>query len=166
MLIRNLSSQSILVSATVAAIISSFIALSVGAQGSNRSTKAYETEGKTYVASMNRSQQAYYLENNHFSKTLPGWMGTVPKSKNYDFSTQVQGKYVINYGISRRSDLRSYVGAVGVGQNLKTEDITYSVLCENNKPGKIRPLAPSFAAFDGKNNKPLAKCTAGTVKMR
>lgn len=32
----------------------------------NQANKAKETESKTYVGSMNRSQQAFYLEKKHF----------------------------------------------------------------------------------------------------
>ncbi|MFB8789316.1 MAG: type IV pilin-like G/H family protein [Potamolinea sp.] len=49
-----------------------------------------ETEGKTYVGSMNRAQQAYYLENNNFTHCLESLgLGIQPDTKNYSYRSAI-----------------------------------------------------------------------------
>jgi hypothetical protein len=60
------------------------------------------------------------------------------------------------YGISRRDDLKSYVGAVTLNR-VGGEYTTTSILCENLQLGPFRPAAPSIL---GENQPPV--CAPGT----
>jgi hypothetical protein len=101
---------------------------------------------------MNRSQQAYYLENNAFSNSFESLgVGIRTQTTNYEYSTRVTKTAAFNYGISRtgKKDIKSYVGGVFLvpGTNLdpkvdKDKMTTVSILCEATSPGNIRPADP------------------------
>ena len=129
----------------------------------NQANKARQSEAKTYVGSMNRSQQAYYLENSKFGNSL-GVLGLgIPETTdNYKYEAETQDDINGQVGVVNRaitwnpgdadtepfiddnSPVKSYMGGVIVtkvstGQNADgidiTETTTVGVLCEaNNAP--------------------------------
>src|SRR6476620_8630709 len=53
----------------------------------NQANKAKQSEAKTYVGSMNRAQQAYYLENTAFSNSIGQLgLGIATQTVNYQYS--------------------------------------------------------------------------------
>lgn len=113
----------------------------------NQANKAKQSEAKTYVGSMNRAQQAYYLENNQFANQSNFGnlgLGIATQTVNY--------KYMINNGdvstnptsvvtnqaqlVNEKAPLKAYIGGVGVAtQTTTSEATTIAVLCEAQNPG-------------------------------
>jgi hypothetical protein len=116
-----------------------------------------DVEARAYLGSINRSQQAFFLENSRFASTLEDlqWY-EIESGVAYDYSVQGNDRFAIQYGISRRDDLKSYVGAVTLNR-VGGEYTTTSILCENLQLGPFRPAAPSVL---GENQPPV--CAPGT----
>ena len=75
--------------------------------------KPKHSEAKTYVGSMNRAQQAYFLDNKTFSNDMAKLgLGIKTETENYSYSTRATNKAVFNYGISKNKMIQSYVGGV------------------------------------------------------
>ena len=103
----------------------------------NQANKAKQSEAKTYVGSMNRAQQAYYLENTQFALSSNFGnlgLGVATQTTNYKYmissastATAVtnQAKTVIDL-----APLKSYVGGVMVGVSSSSEATTLAALCE------------------------------------
>ncbi|NEP24177.1 type IV pilin-like G/H family protein [Moorena sp. SIO3I6] len=115
----------------------------------NQANKAKQSEAKTYVGSMNRAQQAYYLENNEFVTEIDNFgelgLGIAKETDNYLYrlKTDDAEKNVSNYAdprkkgtedIDEKSSLKSYQGVVILGQIKETgEATTLAILCEAKK---------------------------------
>ncbi|MBD2680440.1 MULTISPECIES: type IV pilin-like G/H family protein [Nostoc] len=128
----------------------------------NQANKAKQSEAKTYVGSMNRAQQAYYLENNEFADST-GFgklgLGVATQTTNY--------KYTINGGGASSSTvtnqaqtvvgtapLKTYIGGVGVAiQAATSEATTIAVLCEAVK-ARVNNGADGTAAATFTNGTP------------
>ena len=143
-----------------------------------------QSEAKTYVGSMNRAQQAYFLENNTFANAIePLGLGIKTQTENYTYSTRTTDKAAFNYGIARsgkyvykkeyfgpfskriKQPLKSYVGGVfilpatKVNPNAASEELTtIAILCEAAVPGTTKPAEPTY--IDGE----LA-CGEGTTEL-
>jgi type II secretory pathway pseudopilin PulG len=116
-----------------------------------------DVEVRAYLGAINRSQQAYFLENSRFASTLEDLQRyDIDSTIAYDYSVQGNEQFAIQYGVSRRSDLKSYVGAVTLNQ-VGYEYTTTSILCENLQLGPFRPAAPIIL---GGNLSPV--CAPGT----
>ncbi|MDJ1182185.1 type IV pilin-like G/H family protein [Roseofilum casamattae] len=112
----------------------------------NQANKAKQSEAKTYVGSLNRSQQTHYAERGFFTNTIAALgLGIKTETKNFEYGMTVGGdnsnitssSAVTNYAAATRDALKSYIGGVSiavVGENDGTEATTLSVLCESNTP--------------------------------
>jgi type IV pilus assembly protein PilA len=117
----------------------------------NQATKARQSEGKTYVGSMNRAQQAYQLENNAFTDSLDKLgLGIRSETESYSYSIRLGtqtgiNQTVFNYGTSKRGNLKSYVGGVFVVPvpNSPSEYTTQAILCETDIPTNTLPSPPT-----------------------
>jgi type II secretory pathway pseudopilin PulG len=118
----------------------------------NHSHKHYQSEGKQYIGSMNRAQQAYYLDEQKFSGNIPDLgLGIKTETEGYTYSTQITDNAAFNYGISRKDNVRSYVGGVFVvpatdvdADAASDEMTTIAILCEADTPGSIKPASPIY----------------------
>ena len=116
----------------------------------NPAGKAKETEGKTYVGSMNRAQQAYFLEKSTFSDSFEDLgLGVAAQTKNFKYSTRATESAVFNYGISQQKELISYVGGVFVIPATEvngSEDkmTTIAILCRADFPSSIKLKEPTY----------------------
>ncbi|EGJ28949.1 MULTISPECIES: type IV pilin-like G/H family protein [Moorena] len=115
----------------------------------NQANKAKQSEARTYVGSMNRSQQAYYLENDEFVTDETNFgelgLGVATQTKNYIYGVQDGGTpkaSVSNYGdpatgageTDTDSSLKAYQGVTALGEIAETsEATTLAVLCETKK---------------------------------
>ena len=122
---------------------------------------------KQDIQFMNRFQETYYQKNNIFSNSmtditeLHSEISTQTETHNY--STQANAWAAFNYGLSRRDDLKSYVGGVfvPVDQNqsqLSRDSGLASILCEANSPGRTKLNEPFY-------NNGVLTCPPGTTKM-
>lgn len=116
----------------------------------NQANKAKQSEAKQYVGTLNRSQQAYYLEKTTFATdmaTLGSPVASSTQNYNYTFKNSNVGatnENVINYGTSTKAALKSYVGMVALGQVTTTSDsTTLAVLCEAGSPGATAATDPT-----------------------
>lgn len=119
----------------------------------HQTAKARASEAKTNIGSMNRAQQAYYLENQTFADDT-GSSAIIKLGISID-STTDNFVYtavpindirtgVANRGTSRKDDILSYVGGVfyQVGS-------TSTILCEANTPGATEVPLPSNSTSAG-----------------
>lgn len=138
----------------------------------SQANKARESEGKQYVGSMNRAQQAYFLERQRFTSALVNLgLGIQSDTTNYSYSIHVfSGSNTLDLGTppsesntanltyyrsaiasvgsaQNTGTLRSYVGALDVmlsQSGLTTEgDGLIGVLCQSESPA-----APHTNAVD------------------
>lgn len=127
------------------------------------STKAKQSEAKQYVSSMNRAQQAYFLENNHFSNSVKELgIGNSAQTKDYQYSTW-GNKAAFNYAITRNPKLKSYVGGVFLvpakySGSAKGEMTTLAIMCESKAAGIS--VIPNPIIVNGQ-----PACGVGTTKI-
>ncbi|MDZ7993355.1 MAG: type IV pilin-like G/H family protein [Nostoc sp. EfeVER01] len=107
----------------------------------NQANKAKQSEAKTYVGSMNRAQQAYYLEKNEFaagSNFAALGLGVATQTTNYKYAIGGGGtnsSIVTNQAqtVVAAAPLKTYIGGVGVvTQTGTSEATTVAILCEAN----------------------------------
>ncbi|WP_424099894.1 type IV pilin-like G/H family protein [Moorena producens] len=119
----------------------------------NQANKAKQSEAKTYVGSMNRAQQAFYLENDYFANFDEfGQLGLGIKTatENYRYGINGGGDgggNVSNYADPKNknndeantdSSLKAYHGITSVGKIVQTsETTTLAVLCEAKEVTKF-----------------------------
>ena len=120
----------------------------------NQAAKARQSEAKTYVGSMNRSQQAYFLEKQRFAGDLTQLSLGIPSTtSNYGYSTTGAAKGITGTAANAMSvaaavdvNLKSYGGAVNLATPTGTgEATTLAALCEASK-AVVNAGASTFAA--------------------
>ncbi|MEH1912086.1 type IV pilin-like G/H family protein [Nostoc sp.] len=103
----------------------------------NQANKAKQSEAKTYVGSMNRAQQAFYLENTLFTSSIGALgLGIATSTINYVYhiAYTANGSVATNQAEVKlpTAPLKSYVGGVEVTTQAATgEATTIAVLCES-----------------------------------
>jgi serine/threonine protein kinase len=150
----------------------------------DQTIKAKQSEAKIYVGAMNRAQQAYYLEYRGFSNSVEELgLGIQTKTENYDYSAHVKhrgtpkefkefkesNEFVLNYAISHKDNLKSYVGIVFVtkAKPIDTigDEVTMAVLCEADSPGSTPPSAPVLQPVPYPQGAQEAVCGSGTTPV-
>jgi type IV pilus assembly protein PilA len=117
----------------------------------NQANKAKQSEAKQNVGSMNRAQQAYYLENSTFGTTVENLgLGIQTQTVNYIYktiATEASGisTLVVNQGNSLKAPLRQYAGRVELGTVTATsEATTLAILCETKAVTGNPAASPLF----------------------
>ncbi|MGH8001410.1 MAG: type IV pilin-like G/H family protein [Brasilonema sp.] len=101
----------------------------------SQANKAKQSEAKTYVASMNRAQQVYYLENGEFTDEIDKLgIGIKTNTENYEY--KIEKKSDINFVNHARPQtatgtLKSYAGVVMILKQEGSEATTQAILCES-----------------------------------
>ncbi|WP_052754505.1 type IV pilin-like G/H family protein [Calothrix sp. 336/3] len=114
--------------------------------------KAKESEGKTYIGSINRGQQAYYLEYSKFAANLPELqMGIQPETKNYSYRVVLSAanpKQVMAIAQAKSANTESFIGLVYfVPENAKgSEPVTVAQVCRMTVPLTQEPAMPAAPA--------------------
>ncbi|EDX87479.1 Prokaryotic N-terminal methylation motif domain protein [Synechococcus sp. PCC 7335] len=121
----------------------------------NQGNRARQSEAQTYVGSMNRAQQTFYLENGEFTGTMDDLgLGIPEETENYSYSadaataTSAADQRVTNIAEARELALRGYAGGVGleeVGDNFTS----LSIVCEADAAGTD---TPPVAVYSGAGN--------------
>jgi hypothetical protein len=110
-------------------------------------TETSQSEGRQYISSMIRAQQAYFLENDKFSGSIKDLgLGNSSETENYSFRTIPQGnqkQQVMMTATAKKSEIRSYTGVVYVVKD-KKNIITQSAICETEKPSTNPPAKPQI----------------------
>ncbi|MBD1913924.1 MULTISPECIES: type IV pilin-like G/H family protein [unclassified Leptolyngbya] len=102
----------------------------------NQANKARQSEAKTYVGSINRAQQAYYIEYGQFGASMASLdAGIDLETQNYEYTINGNrnGDAVID-AVARKEALKSYGGQVKVDGNLLK-----SLVCESDIPVQTAP---------------------------
>jgi type II secretory pathway pseudopilin PulG len=115
-------------------------------------SKIKQAEGKQNIGTLNRAQQAYFLEKNTFTNSIDKLgVGIKTQTENYNYSIRATPKAVFNYGISRKDNFKSYVGGVfavpakEIPNSASSDEIlTLAILCEANSSGTTRPVEPTY----------------------
>ena len=118
-----------------------------------QTAKARATEAKTNIGSMNRAQQAYFLENQTFSDDTGGsaivklGISVDNTTDNFVYTSVPISDIktgVANRGTSNKDDILSYVGGV-----FYQPGSTSTILCEANTPGAVELPLPSNSTSAG-----------------
>ena len=118
----------------------------------NSSCVSKQSENKQYVSAMNQAQQAVFIETSAFATSFDALgLGIKTETTNFKYSIRATKKAAFHYGVSKKKDLKSYVGGVflvpskNFEQNAaKEERPTTSILCEADSPGTIKPAEPTY----------------------
>jgi type IV pilus assembly protein PilA len=126
------------------------------------SLKARQSEGKQYLGSMNRAQQAYFVEKGAFSNSVNALgIGIKTQTTNYKYSTISIKNAAFSYAVSSNETkiLNSYVGAVFlVPVSPYNDKTTVSIMCGATSFGNTQPPNPII-----ENDVPV--CAAGTEPL-
>ncbi len=125
----------------------------------NQANKARQSEAQTYVGSINRGQQAHFLEKNAFATDLVSVeLGIPAATDNYTYET---GNDITSSGTNATvttegtptGTLKGYAGRVFVGNvaTTGTEYSTLAVLCEGTA-GAVPAVAAVTIQSDCPNN--------------
>jgi len=109
-------------------------------------------EAIQYVGSMNRAQEALFIEKSAFATSFDALgLGIKTETTNFKYSIRATKKAAFNYAVAKENDLKSYVGGVflvpakKIEPNAAKEKITTtSILCEADFPGTIKPAEPTY----------------------
>ena len=106
----------------------------------NQANRARQSEATTYIGSMNRAQQAYYLERSEFTDSLGALgLGIAAETEfyNYDIDLDDSDPVVTNQAqpaLGEDAPVKAYLGGVAVSVvdtgNDDTEATTIAGLCE------------------------------------
>ncbi|MBW4514112.1 MAG: type IV pilin-like G/H family protein [Timaviella obliquedivisa GSE-PSE-MK23-08B] len=91
----------------------------------NQANKARESEAKTYVGSMNRGQQAYYLEEGEFGTLAEIGIGIPETTAYYKYASADTG---LSTGDSIKGAVRDYSGIVTVAKGTSIAKICEGAL--------------------------------------
>lgn len=129
-----------------------------------KAERSARSEGRTYIGSMNRAQQAYYLEEESFSTEIPFLgLGIQAETNHYrygivDDESTLLARRVVQYALSKGEISPSYLGVVFVEFNANAEAVrTYSTLCESVGAGTISPEDIAAIALPDD----LSRCPSG-----
>jgi len=131
----------------------------------NQANKAKQSEAKQYVGSLNRAQQAFYLEKGGLTTAVFDLgLGIKTNTVNYQYVIEPGGTQnsngfypqATNNGLSKSEVLKSYAGGVSSGftSGAGSEATTLASLCETKDPGNTVDgtaaigAGPFGAAFD------------------
>lgn len=115
----------------------------------NQANKAKESESKQYVGSMNRTQQAYFLEKNAFSSDIPNLgLGIKTQSTNYSYAISGAGQTsALNVSYpGNTNNLRAHTGGVQTALTAGSESTTLAILCQSTKPAAGTSAGVTFAS--------------------
>jgi hypothetical protein len=129
----------------------------------DRRLRALESEAKIYVGSMNKAQQAHYLEKQRFGKNSDELEVGIPTdTENYTYAVQVKqegGKPVaIATATPKNPQLKAYSGLVSLYEVGQGQVTTLSMACVNVQAG-TPPVIPLIGT-----DKPV--CGAGSEPVK
>lgn len=105
----------------------------------NQAAKAKQSEASTYVGSLNRSQQAYYIENGNFAADLETLKAGVPATTtNYEYASNGTDTLAENTGTALAAELKSFKGQVEINADTQQAE---AALCAEESAGGAYKLA-------------------------
>lgn len=100
----------------------------------NQANKARQSEAQTYIGALNRSQQAFYLQNRYFADDLGALELGLSDTDNYEYRIAGGGEgsvAVTNEADPIGTDLKGYAGTVWLGTGGDGNATTLAKLCES-----------------------------------
>ncbi|WP_414543379.1 type IV pilin-like G/H family protein [Nostoc sp. CCY0012] len=148
----------------------------------NQANKAKQSEAKTIVGSMNRAQQAYYLENGKFaeasdeaeSQATFGKLGLGVRTETENYKYLIKGGTNLTTSqsqlVTADAPLKVYIGGVGVSVVSDTsEATTIALLCESELPGNVADAKDGTDVFTtteiSTDGSTAAVCPTGYVSL-
>ncbi|MCF2145647.1 type IV pilin-like G/H family protein [Desmonostoc muscorum LEGE 12446] len=119
----------------------------INPKAENQQTSDPELEAKVAIGSINRAQQAYYLENKKFATIDQLGIGVKPETDNYRYQIVTPGKQtqtLISTAAAKKPELKSYTGVVFL-RKVKGEMLIIPGICETDKPSTKPPGLPRFS---------------------
>lgn len=101
----------------------------------NQANKARQSEAQTYVGSINRGQQAYFLEKSTFGKLSNLELG-ISNTKNYSYDSTPNGTVAAATTATPSAVLKGYAGKVWTATASDGTATTLALLCE----GKVNAV--------------------------
>jgi type IV pilus assembly protein PilA len=111
----------------------------------NQANKAKQSEGKQYISSINKGQQAYYAENTKFGSDVTTLgLGLKTATTNYTYNVVTTASTANAFaGPTNVAALKGYAGGVGLVDAGEAKT-TQSILCETTGVGVPNP--PTYTA--------------------
>ena len=106
----------------------------------NQANKAKQSEAKTYVGSINKSQQAYYTERSTFITSIDALgVGIATETLNYQYTVENQDldKNAVSLGQTNFDTALSSYGGVVFLVTSNSGTTSRTILCETKNPGTI-----------------------------
>ena len=114
----------------------------------NQTSKAKQSEAKTYVATINKTQQAYFTEKGTFAPGLTYLsLGTPAATDNYSYATLSNTTIATVTGAATlKPNLKAYVGRISTGVIISISEVySNSIVCESEpKPSPYTVVAADF----------------------
>lgn len=98
---------------------------------------------KLLMGSINRAQQAYYLEHGHFMNSMQQVereLGAT-EAKNWEISIQTQDDIAFAYAVAKDANLKLYSYAAAATADGKTDN-GGRIICRTLEPSTAQPAAP------------------------
>ncbi|MBF2026810.1 MAG: prepilin-type N-terminal cleavage/methylation domain-containing protein [Oscillatoriales cyanobacterium C42_A2020_001] len=124
-----------------------------------RANAAKQAEARTFLGTLNRAQQAYYVEHAQFTDNIDVLAISGHQNINYTFQIQVSGDgtHAVHYGTPKISKVHAYAGMSALTQTDGSQAIQ-SIMCETNQPSATPATAPIYAVS-------AIECAPGTRNM-
>ncbi|SKB12030.1 PHA accumulation regulator DNA-binding-like protein [Planktothrix sp. PCC 11201] len=111
----------------------------------SQANKAKQSEAKQYLASINKGQQAYYVENTKFGATISELgIGIKTETNNYTYGAGLVALVGATATAAPATGLKPYASGVGLVGAAATDKTTQTLLCE----GAVA-TAPVVPTIDG-----------------
>jgi prepilin-type N-terminal cleavage/methylation domain-containing protein len=132
----------------------------------NQTSKAKQTEAKLYVATINKTQQAYFTEKGTFAPGLTFLsLGTPVATDNYSYATLTNSIYATATAASSlKPNLKAYVGRVATGIIVPISEVySNSIVCETGTNSSPASIASADIPTGGGNINSVVSPTTATV---
>jgi type IV pilus assembly protein PilA len=136
----------------------------------NQAAKGRQTEAKTYVGTLNRTQQGHYAENGAFAADLSAMSQPVPnETTNYKYTvssaTAGDAKAISQgYPTTSAGAVSGYIGGVFLVSNVgaNSEANTSAILCGTDTPQAANTAITAVPTLNGGQ----ATCAGGTTVVK
>lgn len=96
----------------------------------NQANKARQSEAQTYVGSMNRGQQAFYLEKSDFATDIATLgIGVPTQTGYYDYDTSGAGTQATATATHTKGELKDYAGIVWITDDTEGNATSLARVC-------------------------------------
>ncbi|WP_416665997.1 type IV pilin-like G/H family protein [Egbenema bharatensis] len=107
--------------------------------------KARESEARSYVSSINRSQQSFFLTDAHFASSLNQLdLSIKAENNNYTYEiTLAEDDMTAVTATAQKRGLKSFIGAVFLVEDSSSNyAVTKAILCQSSRPSRTAPGLP------------------------